>query len=74
MVTYKCDVCGKEFHDERQLILGKTYYVECGSRTIDRWHGDMCKDCEEKMLYVGQKAMIDWIMKTRTESYMEDRL
>lgn len=74
MVTYKCDVCGEEFHDEKQLILGKTYYVESNGTTIDRWYGDVCKDCREKMLYVGQRAMMDWIMKTRTESYMKDKL
>lgn len=74
MVTYKCDVCGKEFYDDTQLFLGKTYYVERGSRAIDRWHGDVCNDCHEQILYVGQRAVVDWIMKTRTESYMEDRL
>ena len=61
MVTYKCDVCGKEFYDKRQLVLDKTYYVERGSKIIDSWHGDMCKDCHETMLYVGQKAMMTWI-------------
>lgn len=68
MVTYRCDVCGKEFHDEKQLILGKTYYVEHGSKTIDSWYGDLCKDCREEMLYVGQRAMMDFIMDTRKKN------
>ena len=68
MVTYKCDVCGEEFYDETQLILGKTYYVERGSKTIDRWHGDVCKDCREEMLYVGQRAMMSWIVDTQKKN------
>lgn len=68
MVTYRCDVCGREFHDGRHIVPGNTYRVERGDKTIDHWYGDVCKDCHEEMRYVGQRAVMDWIMDTRKKN------
>ena len=67
MVTYKCDVCGEEFHDNSRLILGKTYYIEHKGKSIDKWHGDVCRDCCDEIAYVGECAMMDWIVNKQKE-------